>query len=228
MVDRVAVIGASRGLGAELSRLLCLKGVAVLGVARKEELLRSLAAEFPGSFSPYVFDLSLTEGWESLEGSLGEFQPSCVYYVAGGGPYGLFKERPFHAHQWAWRVTFEGAARLCHWSLNQGSPPRFVLTGSSVCENRPDPMASSYAAAKHALRGLYESLRVENKEWDLRLFSPGYLDTELLPKNAPVRYKNLWSPREVAAELMEWSFDQNNFGDHKTYLDLPNDSEEKG
>lgn len=228
MGDRAVVIGASRGLGAALSKLLVKGGVEVLGVARKEELLKDLANQSLGKFKPFVFDLLASDGWDSLESILSAHAPSRIYYVAGGGPYGFFKERPFHAHQWAWKVTFEAAARLCHWSLRQARSPQMVLVGSSICEERPDPMASSYAAAKHALKGFYESLRAENKEWDLRLFSPGYLDTELLPKNASVRYKNLWSPHEVAKDLIEWSFNEKYFGEHKKYLNLPDDGEEKG
>ena len=96
-----------------------------------------------------------------------------------------------------------------------------VLIGSSVCEEKADPLAASYAAAKHAVKGLYDSLRAEAPSWDLRLFSPGYLDTELLPKGAPIRYKTLWQPSEVAARLAAWAFDQNQHGAHEVCPDTP-------
>ncbi|NCN41071.1 hypothetical protein GW916_07445, partial [bacterium] len=73
---------------------------------------------------------------------------------------------------------------------------------------------ASYSAAKHALKGLYLSLRVEKPTWDLRLFSPGYLDTELLPKGASVRYKKVWDPEEVSVRFIDWMLDEELLGDH--------------
>jgi len=96
-----------------------------------------------------------------------------------------------------------------------------ILVGSTICENQGDRHAASYAAAKHALKGLYESLRLEAPDWDLRMVSPGYLDTELLPKNAPVRYKEVWDPQKVAQEIVEWMKQKSNHGDHKVYPPYP-------
>lgn len=220
--NRIAVIGASRGLGAKLSqKLLCERSNQLLGVARKEDRLESLKENSGSRFSPLVLDLAEESGFEKLVGELELFKPDQIFYVAGGGPHGPFQDRPFHSHQWAWKVTFEGAARICHWALKQSPRPQVILIGSAICEGRPDPLAASYAAAKHALFGLYSTLRKECPEWDLRLFSPGYLDTELLPKNSPVRYNKLWDPGVVASKLIEWSQDKSQLGSHRSFSDHP-------
>lgn len=221
--NRIAVIGASRGLGAELSKLLLRQDstAALLGVARKRDRLEALQGTWGPRFQPLVFDLSQDDRYEILGKELESFKPTQIFYVAGGGPHGAFEERPFHSHQWAWRVSFEGAAWTCHWALKRNPRPQVILIGSAICENRPDPMAASYAAAKHALFGLYSTLKQECPDWDLRLFSPGYLDTELLPKNSPVRYNKIWDTEAVALNLMEWSQDKTQPGSHKCFSDYP-------
>lgn len=222
---RIAVIGASRGLGAELVKSFSSdRSVNLLGVARKREHLESLKNKFGPHFEPLVLDLAQEKSFETLSSELGKFRPDQIFYVAGGGPHGHFQDRPFHSHQWAWRVTFEAAAWVCHWALRQDPQPQVILVGSAICESRPDPLASSYAAAKHALLGLFSSLRKELPKWDLRLFSPGYLDTELLPKTSVVRYKRVWDPKTVAVSLMEWSQDKSQLGSHKSFADYPDEN----
>lgn len=213
---RVVLIGASRGLGAEITKVLLASDshFKLLGVARKSDRLEELVELFPGQFLSLPLDL--TQDFGPLETKLDAFKPHHIFYVAGGGPFGPFQEKSFASHQWAWKVTFEGAAQVCHWALRQESRPQVILVGSSICEEKPDPMAASYAAAKHALRGLYTSLSKENPLWDLRLFSPGYLDTELLPLGAAVRYKKVWSPFKVAKQFVEWAMDEDQLRTHRS------------
>lgn len=198
--NRVLIFGASRGLGAAIvTELEKMPNTDVLGVSRKLSGL----------------DLSKTESWPKIESLLQEFQPTHIFYVAGGGPYGGFHQKSFQSHQWAWSVTFESAAFVVYQALQMKEKPQVVLVGSAVCESQADPGASSYSAAKHALMGLYRSLRSESPDWDIRLFSPGYMDTELLPKNALTRQKSLWNPSLVAKEFVEWSFNPAELGTHK-------------
>lgn len=213
--NRVALLGSSRGLGNSLAQALSsVEGVRILGVARKRDLLDAQKNRLGSVFQGFPFDLSKMDDFTRLETELKEFSPHRIVYMAGGGPYGPFDKISFSSHQWAWRVSFEGAARICHWALQQALPPQMILVGSAICETLGDPNGASYAAAKHALRGLYLSLKEERPQWDLRLFSPGYLDTELLPKGAPVRYKKVWDPVEVSGRFVEWMLDDEKIGDH--------------
>lgn len=228
---KILILGASRGLGAQLVRAFLSESgsaetsIEILGLSRNKGTLEKLKAEVGSSFQYQCFDVAREESWERWEFLIESFSPHQIFYVAGGGPFGPFEKRAFLSHQWAWKVTFEGAARVCHWALGQSSRPQVVLVGSSICESKGDPQAASYAAAKHALKGLYESLRLEAPDWDLRLVSPGYLDTELLPKNAPVRYKEVWNPATVAQEIANWSMQLEALGAHKLYASYPGETE---
>jgi short-subunit dehydrogenase len=134
-------------------------------------------------------------------------RPERVFYLAGGGPHGNYAAKRWRDHQWALELNLLAPMRLAHQLLNRfpQNSPQLILCGSAIAESNGDVNAASYAAAKHGLKGLFSSLYLENPEWDLRLFSPGYMDTELLPKSAPVRYKKVWDPSEMARDLLEWA-----------------------
>lgn len=202
-MERIAIVGATRGLGAELCRILPPE-TRILAIGRKADRLAALRDEIGAALEPLAADL--TKDISDILNRIEQFQPTRVFYLAGGGPFGNFESKAWKDHQWAWEVTFVGAARVVHAALQYPLRPQVVLCGSSVAESSGDAKAASYASAKHAILGLYRSLRLENPAFDIRLFSPGYLDTELLPKGAEVRYKGVWSPQVVAKELWKWSY----------------------
>lgn len=200
-MEITVVIGASRGLGSELCRRL---PGPILAVARKHERLLELQRELGDRLQ--VEALDVTTGLKDWLPSLEERRPTRIFYIAGGGPFGIYESKDWKDHQWAWEVSFLAPARIIHASWRWKTPPQqIVLCGSAVAEVAGDRNAASYAAAKHALHGLYRSLRLEKSEFDLRLYSPGYLDTQLLPKGASVRYKGVWDVRHVAEDMWTWS-----------------------
>jgi short-subunit dehydrogenase len=184
---------------------------------RKEPRLKELSLRFPG-FTGYVADFARAEGQERALNGLAAGDK--VFYVAGGGPYGAFAEREWKDHQWALEVSFLFPARLLHTFLRHGAGAQFILVGSSVAESEGDPKAASYCAAKHALKGLYSTVRRDYPECDVRLFSPGYMDTELLPANAAVRQQGIYSPARIAQDLWAWSL-ASDIGGHKLYPKHP-------
>jgi short-subunit dehydrogenase len=215
-MDRAVIFGASRGLGAELAKYISSRGETVTGFARKESLLKNLQTELP-FFDYHVADFADSFGQEhALRFVLENNDVNKVFCVAGGGPYGFFHERAFKDHEWAWQVTYVFAARLMHGILASKRRPQVILLGSSVAESEADPRAASYCAAKHALRGLFMSLREEQPDFDLRLFSPGYMDTALLPVNAAARKRGVYDPKVVAQELWTWSL-TGEIGGHRVY-----------
>ncbi len=203
-MNRVLILGASRGLGAALVKVASDEGAQVFGVSRKEPLLTKMRAEL-ANFDYMVADFTRPEDQTRVLELLDEKNFHRVFYIAGGGPYGKFGEMKWSAHEWTWDLNFHFPARLLHHLSRQPSPPQMILVGSSVAESEPDPLAASYCAAKHALKGLYSTLCVEMPMWDLRLFSPGYMDTEMIPRNAAPRKQGVYDPVHVARDLWLWS-----------------------
>lgn len=222
-MGRTVILGASRGLGAQLVKRACADGAEVFGMARKEMPLAALAAEYPG-FAYQSSDFAKPEQQALAIGTLLSMDFDRLFYIAAGGPYGAFGERGWKDHQWAMEVSFLFPARLLHALAARargGEPlPPVVLIGSSVAESAGDPGAVSYAAAKHALKGLYCSLRLEMPDWDIRLFSPGYMDTDMLPQNAPARQGGVHAPRTMAGELWKWALGPDK-GGHRVYPKHP-------
>ena len=118
---------------------------------------------------------------------------------AAGGPYGEYSTKQFKDHEWAFNVNFLAPAKILHSLLNQKTFLQCVLVGSAIAESKADPMAAAYSAAKHAVKGLYATLATESAAEtsgkDIRLFSPGYMDTPLLPPGS-------W-PRKTQGEVMD-------------------------
>lgn len=214
-MDRAVILGASRGLGRELAKIVCDAGYPVTGFGRKKELLSAIRDEFP-LFEYRVADFSKIDGQDLAIQYLLETPFNRLFCVAGGGPYGTFGERAFRDHDWAWEVTFRTPARVLHALAQAKRFEQVILVGSSIAEGAGDARAASYASAKHALKGLHASLRLEYPEWDVRLFSPGYMDTEMLPSNAPVRDGGVYQPAAIAAELWTWALSAD-YGGHKVY-----------
>ena len=218
-MERALIFGASRGLGAELVRHLGAVGYPTLGFGRKRDRLQKLREEWP-LFAYEVADFSVQAAQNELLEVLRREDFDRLFYVAGGGPYGAFHQRGWKDHLWALEVSFLFPARILHFMREVKPDVQIIAVGSSVAETGEDVNAASYCAAKCALRALIQTLRAETPGWDLRLFSPGYIDTEMLPANAAVRQMGVYNPAELARDLWTWSLSADDSG-HKVYPKHP-------
>ena len=193
------LLGASRGLGWATYQALAKKYPAAefLLVSRKiaEGQYQSFKSDFSKELTPEFVNKVV------------DFLPTTIIYFAAGGPYGNFQDKKWSDHQWALQTTFLFPAQLLH-SLMQKAPQslkKFVVVGSAIAENKPDPGAASYCAAKHALKGLVTTLQAENKSiFNIQLFSPGYIETDMLPAASWPRQQGLAASAEnVAAQLID-------------------------
>jgi short-subunit dehydrogenase len=207
---KIAILGASRGLG----RALKVELSQIMGSSAQFFLAaRSLAnlATIRGSDDiVFAADFTRADDQEKLLGALVEFQPELIFSVAGGGPFGRYEQKKFKDHQWAFELNFLWPARLLHETLKD--PAKFkelnqiLFVGSAIAGQKPDPMASSYAAAKHALRGLITSVQAEKPRLSVQIYEPGYIDTDLLPAGAWPRQHGLAkSAQDEARALWQWA-----------------------
>lgn len=208
---RFALLGASRGLGwATYEALKKENPEAYFFLSSRKILDRQndvtrFTQVFPQDFSSLCSEKDFISS--PFLSSLKKFKPTCVIYFAGGGPYGFFEEKSWASHLWSLNTTFLFPAQLLHQILSEpwAELKQIVFIGSSVAEAKADPMAASYAAAKHALKGLIDSFNLESKERSVqvKLFSPGYMQTDLIPKNSPA-YHKAESVEAVAQRLLEF------------------------
>ena len=206
MPRRFVLLGASRGLGwatyQQLNQqnpesLFFLSSRKILSRQRDVSAKTHLVAQ---DFSVLPLNLDFLNQIKS-------FEPTDLIYFAGGGPYGNFADKKWSDHLWALTTTFLYPAELLHLLLSQNlhfaSLENIVVVGSAVAEARPDPKAASYAAAKHALKGLIDTLQLEPVRPRIQIFSPGYMQTDLLPVNSqPRQEQRAENPVNVAQKLI--------------------------
>lgn len=209
-MDKYALLGASRGLGWATYQLLAQKKstdeFAFFLSSRQVEKKR---ADIYADTILVPQDFSKTVNVEFVE-KLQRFAPTCLIYFAGGGPYGFFGRKKWADHMWSLQTSFLYPAELVHLILAAPEKwshlKRIVLVGSSIAEDKPDPKAASYAAAKHALRGLAQTLQAELAEQksdiQVLLFSPGYMQTDLLPVHSQPRLSDRAERPEIVAEQL--------------------------
>ncbi|MCB0368603.1 MAG: SDR family oxidoreductase [Bdellovibrionales bacterium] len=186
-----SLLGASRGLGLEFSKLV-------------PQLNKDISL-FLASRTINHFDFSNEDLFEFYCEEILNTKPQRIFYFAAGGSYGPFGKFDWKDHKWTMNVSFNFPAFLLNYFLkNHQGVKQIIFIGSKIAENDPDPNAAMYCAAKHALKGLVSSVQLENPPFELTLYSPGYMDTGLLPKGAWPRSKGIVSePSHIAKSLMQ-------------------------
>lgn len=204
--SKVFIIGGRRGLGKhikdEWKRL------------RPEDTILT-SSRSPGA--DFICDFSNDESVSRLLSELDKEKPSRLFCIPGGGPYGDFAKKEWKDHSWGLSVTLLSPMRIAHHALRAPYCEQIILVGSSIAEDSADKYAASYAAAKHGLKGFVRSLVLEEKDTDIRLFSPGYMSTDMLPQGAALKLGKVVSePQAVALAFVEWALSPKAAW-HKTY-----------
>jgi NADP-dependent 3-hydroxy acid dehydrogenase YdfG len=190
----LVITGASTGIGAATARRAVEFGHRVVLAARSEDKLAELAEELGGEEKAIAVRCDVTE-WDDhqalVETTLDRFGRLDAYFAnAGfGAKRGFLEESVEH-----WKSMIDtnvlGAAlsiRSVLGHFRQHNAGHFILT-SSVAARRTVP-GSLYAATKHAVTAMGESLRAEVADTDIKvtLIEPGMTDTPFFedrPTNA--------------------------------------------
>ncbi len=185
---RALVVGASSGMGAEIVKQLTREGYAVAAVARRQELLDSLASEAAsgaGRVVPIVHDVNqVDEVPELFEKAIAELGGLDYYvYAAGVMPDVEAEEYDTEKDLLMVDVNLSGfiawtnpVARYFH-SQRSGT-----LVGiGSVAGDRGRKGAPVYGATKAAMETLLESLRNRLAERAVRVVTvkPGMIETPM-------------------------------------------------
>ncbi len=165
---RIVVTGASSGIGRALAISLASRGAFVLATARRTDRLEALLNEadnLPGKLSILPGDLTnplhrqllvdwCEREWQGLD---------VLVNNAGAGAIGSFADASSDRLRRVMEIDFFAPAeltRVCLPLLEKGKRPAILNIGS-VLGHRAVPNKSEYCAAKFAMRGWAESIRVE-------------------------------------------------------------------
>jgi short-subunit dehydrogenase len=183
---RCLVTGCSSGIGQELVRQLIAAKAEVVGVARREERLRELAAELNAGrqFQFIAGDVTHAEIRQQAlalcEQSWGGLD--LLINNAGVGALGPFADADEARLRRVFEVNFFAPAEWTRASLpllRKGRTPAIVNI-SSVLGHRAVPGKSEYCASKFALHGWSDALRAElaSEQVDVILVSPSTTASE--------------------------------------------------
>ena len=207
---RIIVTGASSGIGRALAIQLCQRGAHVLATARRAERLLELqrtCEKTPGQLTILEGDLtSERHRQEILDQAKSQWNALDVLVNnAGAGAIGRFDGASSDRLRRVMEIDFFAPVeltRLCLPLLERGRRPAILNIGS-VLSHRAVPNKSEYCAAKFAMRGWAESLRVElaTQRIEVLMLSPSTTRSEFL--DALVDTKSHEKSKSVGSMLPE-------------------------
>ncbi|MGM0579303.1 MAG: SDR family oxidoreductase [Bacteroidota bacterium] len=186
--DKIAwVTGASSGIGEALVYELINKGAKVVISARRKELLEEVRAKSskPKNIMILPLDLADIKTFDSKVAEvLAHFGRIDILFNNGGiSQRGMALETDLSVDRKIMEIDYFGTIALTKaiapHMVNQKSG-HFVVT-SSLVGKFGSPWRSSYAAAKHALHGFFDSLRTELHDDNVKvtIVCPGFIKTDV-------------------------------------------------
>lgn len=186
----VLISGASSGLGLFLTEVLLKNGHRVIGFARTTDRLKKLTDSFPDRLTCLTADITRAEDLDRI--ALGikqqKIAPDILINNAGYGEPGPVLDVPpeFIRRQFEVNVfgLIELTRRIVPAMIERGSG--LVVNIGSSAGRISSPFNGIYAASKHALEAISESLRSELTPFGVRvtLLEFGRLDTPFVDKTA--------------------------------------------
>jgi NAD(P)-dependent dehydrogenase (short-subunit alcohol dehydrogenase family) len=215
-MQSVVITGASTGIGWATAKLLLDRGFRVFGSVRKQADADRLKREFGANFTPLLFDVTdeaavLAAAREVRAALDGETLFGLVNNagIAVAGPVLELAadefRRQMEVNVIGPIISTQAFGPLLGSDPSLKGPKGRIVMISSVAGKNGNPLAAAYAASKHAIEGLSESLRREMMLFgiDVIIVAPGPVKTPIWSKADEVDisgYKN--SPFFPALERM--------------------------
>ena len=174
MEQKVCIItGASSGIGKALSLEFAKNGFAVVCAARDEDMLKQTVSEIThqgGKAIAVKCDVSIEENCKNLifESIKAFGKINVLINNAGISMRSVFGETNPSVIEKLIQVNFMGGVYCTRFALQHIIASKGSIIGiSSIAGYRGLPGRTGYSASKFALRGFLQSLRLENKKYNL-------------------------------------------------------------
>ncbi len=211
------VTGASRGIGAACARALDALGARVLLVSRNAVALEALAAELTHGAAVLPSDLAAPSAAAAVAAAalaVLKRAPDIVVHAAGSFPLSAVEAVSDEDLDLALALNVAAPLRITRAFLGamRARGSGHVVTIGSVADRAVFPSNAAYAASKHAVRAVHETLRAETRGSGVRatLISPAATDTELWDQHDPDGSPHLPSRHEMLqpddiAQAVAWA-----------------------
>src|SRR5271167_2319944 len=176
----VLVTGASSGIGKAIAEDLARQGYFVFAAARSDDKLEAIRLEH---LQPLTLDVtdnhSVRGAIERIVASKGRLD--ILINNAGYGVYGTIEGATEEQVRHVFDVNVFGYGRTIQavLPLMRAQRSGLIINMSSVAGKLSIPVLGWYAATKHAIEGLTDALRLEVKQFGIKvvLIEPSYLRT---------------------------------------------------
>ncbi len=176
----ILITGASSGLGAALAELYSLDGTSLIINGRNKERLAQIAEKMTGKVQTAPADLCDPLAISALLDSL-EQVPDTVIHCAGSGYFGPIEEQQPEAIKMLIDNNITSTIFLLRELVQRYRSHKVkVVIVMSTAAQTAKAEESTYCAAKWAVRGLLESVRLELKGSPMKLIAvyPGGMATD--------------------------------------------------
>jgi short-subunit dehydrogenase len=187
MKDKVVVItGASKGIGAELARQLAAKGSKLVLAARSEKELEEVAADCKKAGASVVTvkaDVTSERDCQAIiAGAMVAYgRLDALVNNAGATMWARFEDiEDMEILKRIMDVNYMGAVYCTKHALPLLTQSKGLIVGISSLAGRTGvPTRTGYSAAKHAMTGFFDSLRIELEDSGVAvtMIYPGFVAT---------------------------------------------------
>jgi NAD(P)-dependent dehydrogenase (short-subunit alcohol dehydrogenase family) len=194
----VVVTGASSGIGEATALRLALSGTRVFAGVRRDEDGAALVRRAGANLVPLALDVteapSIAAARERVTEALAGAQLSAVVNNAGIAVAGPLEVLPLDALRRQFEVNVFGALAVTQafLPLLRASRGRIVNV-SSIGGKSASPFVGAYCASKHALEALSDALRMELRQFGIRvcIIEPGRVRTPIWERSSKASRERL-------------------------------------
>ncbi len=201
----ILITGASSGLGAALANLYNLDGKSLLISGRNKQRLAQVAEKMSGKVQSAQADLCDPQAISALLDSL-EQVPDTVIHCAGSGYFGPIEEQEPEAINNLIANNVTSTIFLLRELVQRYRSHKVtVVIVMSTAAQVAKAGESTYCAAKWAVRGLLESVRLELKDSPMKLIAvyPGGMATDFWKTSGKVLNTSEFMTAEEAAIMLK-------------------------
>jgi short-subunit dehydrogenase len=192
------VTGANAGIGKSITTNLASRGINIIAVARRQELLDALQVELSEDYGVEVrtlrVDLTDPESISKIELLTSDLEIGLVVPNAGVEMSGQFIDSSLQANEHMLRLNVLAPMQLARvFGARMAQRGKGgILFISSLFGYQGIPHVANYAASKAYILSLGEALYAEMKPHgvDVTVLSPGLTDTAM-PANMPINFSRM-------------------------------------
>ena len=212
----VAITGGARGIGKATATALMRRGARIAIGDLDLELAEKTAAELGGNAVAFQLDVTDRDSFAAfLDGAEKELGPLDVLINnAGIMPLGRFAEESDETARMMIDINLHGVIYGTKLALERMVPrgSGHIVNIASQAGKAGIPGGATYCATKHAVVGLSEAVRLENRDRGIEVscVMPAVVNTELGSGLTDTRGVKKLEPEEVAEAIVE-SIETNRF-----------------